>query len=57
MPTTYSDIAVVTSPKIQITDEKIEIVESTLLELKPFIEGKKITPAMKILHEQHSHHL
>ena len=42
MPTTYSDIAVVTSPKIQITDEKIEIVESTLLELKPFIEGKNI---------------
>ena len=39
MPTTYSDIAVVTSPKIQITDERIEIVESTLLELKPFIEG------------------
>ena len=39
MPTSYSDIAVVTSPKIQITDERIEIVESTLLELKPFIEG------------------
>ena len=38
MPTSYSDIAVVTSPKIQITDERIEIVESTLLELKPFIE-------------------
>ena len=43
MPTTYSDIAVVTSPKIQITDERIEIVESTLLELKPFIEGMNLS--------------
>ena len=50
MPTTYSDIAVVTSPKIQITDEKIEIVESTLLELKPFIEGKNLDETVVIDH-------
>jgi len=49
MPTTYSDIAVVTSPKIQITDERIEIVESTLLELKPFIEDSTSGAAIYVL--------
>ena len=38
MPTRYTDIAVVTSPRITVTDEvDVEIEEIT--ELKPFIEG------------------
>jgi hypothetical protein len=37
MPTTYTDIAVVTSPRIMVTDERdVEIEE--VEELKPFIE-------------------
>lgn len=39
LPTSYTDIAVVTSPKFLITEEKPNgQIEETLLELKPFIE-------------------
>ena len=41
LPTSYTDIAVVTSPEFLITEEIVDgQVEETLLELKPFIEGE-----------------
>lgn len=49
LPTSYSDIAVVTSPKISITDAEIEIVENTLFELKPFIEDSANGCAIYVL--------
>ena len=39
MPTRYTDIAVVTSPRIMVTDE-IDVEIEEVQELKPFIEGK-----------------
>ena len=42
MPTRYTDIAVVTSPRIMVTDE-IDVEIEEVQELKPFIEGKAAT--------------
>ena len=39
MPTRYTDIAVVTSPRIMVTDE-IDVEIEEVEELKPFIEGE-----------------
>ena len=38
MPTRYTDIAVVTSPRIMVTEE-IDVEIEEVEELKPFIEG------------------
>ena len=41
MPTRYTDIAVVTSPRIMVTEE-IDVEIEEVEELKPFIEGSFI---------------
>ena len=47
MPTRYTDIAVVTSPRIMVTDE-IDVEIEEVQELKPFIEGKtaRVSPSV-----------
>ena len=47
MPTRYTDIAVVTSPRIMVTEE-IDVEIEEVEELKPFIEGSFIVCSVNL---------